>query len=60
MSGCVYHQKGECETKHDSCIKHGHCWNPIECPQFKSCPMHKDGNNMFLAWSAAASIKTKK
>ena len=56
MSGCAYHQLGECETKHDSCIKHGHCVNPIECPQFKSCPMHKDGNNMFLAWS----IKTKK
>jgi hypothetical protein len=50
---CKYHKTTHTEPyNHDDCVRHGHCLNPVQCPYFKDCPMHKNGSNMFLAWSA--------
>ena len=47
----IMHTKGDL-FGHSSCKRHGHCLNPVQCTLFKSCPMHQNGANMFLAWHA--------
>ena len=50
---CAYHGIQHIENyDHSVCIIHGHCLNPMQCNQFKDCPMHINGKNMSLAWSS--------
>jgi hypothetical protein len=49
---CPYHKKVHTEQfNHDSCITHGHCWQPIQCTQHKDCPTNANGINP-LSWSS--------